>query len=147
MLTQTRALTKITASTWGASFARTRHVYPAVHRTATTFESTVWHAPSRTKDAKKKVCGKLQNRCLRIVAGAYKATPVEVPRAENMISPMKELRKGEKRSLKLGSTRMAEGPNKQSGELALCHDRVCGSSLGSNFVRPTVLVSRIESSV
>lgn len=99
MVTQTRALTKITTSTWGASFARTRHVYPAVYRTATTYESTVWHASSGTKDAKKRnvarILGVIQNRYLRIVAGVYKATSIEVLRAENMMSPVKELRRGE----------------------------------------------------
>ena len=91
MVTQTRALTKIAISTWGASFARARHVYLAVVRPAITYGSTVWYAPAGTKDARKEMAGKLevvQNRCLRIVAGAYKATPIEILQAKTMMPPM-----------------------------------------------------------
>lgn len=90
---QTCALTKIAASTWGASFLRARQVYSAMIRPAITYGSTVWHAPSNTKDAGKNTTEKLaiiQNRCLRVVAGAYKATPIEVLRAETMMPPMQE---------------------------------------------------------
>lgn len=41
MVTQTRALTKITTSTWGATFAKARHVYCAVVRPAITYGSTI----------------------------------------------------------------------------------------------------------
>ena len=81
MVTQTPALTKIATSTWAASFARARHVYLAVVCPAITHGSTVWYAPAGTEDVRKDMAGKLevvQNRFLRIVAGAYKATPVEV---------------------------------------------------------------------
>lgn len=84
-------LTKIATSTWRASFTRARHVYLAVIRPAITYGSTVWYAPAGTKDARKDMAGKLeimQNRCLRIVAGAYKATPIEVLQAETMLPPM-----------------------------------------------------------
>ena len=91
MVTQTRALTKIATSTWGALFAHARHVYLAVVRPAITYGSTVWYAPAGTKDARKNMAGKFevtQYRCSRIVAGAYKATPIEVLQAETMMPRM-----------------------------------------------------------
>lgn len=45
MIKQSMAPTKISASTWGAFFARARQVYTAVVRPAITYESTVWHTP------------------------------------------------------------------------------------------------------
>lgn len=93
MVTQTQALTKITVSTWRASFLRARHVYLAVIRPAMTYGLTAWHARLDIKDARKSVVEKLaviQNRCLRAVAGAYKATPIEVLHAETMIMPVQE---------------------------------------------------------
>lgn len=89
MVTQTRALTKLTASTWGATFAKARQVYCAVIRPAITYGLAVWHCPSAIKGAGKGNVDKLaviQNKCLRVVAGAYKATL----HAEAMVLPMKE---------------------------------------------------------
>lgn len=65
----------------------------AAVRPAITYGSTVWYAPSGVKDAEKGTAGKLeiiQNRCLRVVAGAYKAMPLEVIQAKPMIPPMQE---------------------------------------------------------
>lgn len=93
MVTQILALSKIATSAWGASFARARQVYSAVVRPAMTYGATVWHSPLGTKDARKGAVDKmviLQIKCLRIMAGAYKATPVEVLHAETLIPPMQE---------------------------------------------------------
>lgn len=93
MVKQTCALTKITASTWGATFARARQVYSAVVRPAMGYGSIVWHSPTGTKDARKNTVAKMevmQNKCLRTIAGAYRATPVEVLQAETLIPPIKE---------------------------------------------------------
>lgn len=49
MTKQTLALAKIATSTWGATFARARHVYTAVVRPAMTYGSAVWHAPKEVK--------------------------------------------------------------------------------------------------
>lgn len=91
MTTQTQALTKLTAPTWGATFMRARHVYSAVVRPAINYGSTVWHSPAGTKDAKKDTVGKfavIQNKCLRVIAGAFRAIPVEVLHAETMMPPV-----------------------------------------------------------
>lgn len=80
MINQTLALSKVCGSTWGAALGRTRHVYTAVVRPAITYGSTVWYERSSKKGTMPTwMNGKLnriQNRCLRTIAGAYKATPV-----------------------------------------------------------------------
>ena len=45
MTTQTNALLRTTASTWGATFASARQIYSAVIRPALSFGSAVWHLP------------------------------------------------------------------------------------------------------
>ncbi len=86
---QTGALTRIAASTWGASFTRARQVYSAVVRPALAYGAGVWHTPGR--DAARGLAAKLQpiqNRCLRVVAGAYKATPVRALETETYTPPL-----------------------------------------------------------
>lgn len=93
MVIQTCALTKIATSTWGVSFVLARQIYFTVIQPAIIYGSAIWHALSRTKDAKKNITEKLaiiQNRCLKVVAGAYKATLIEVLHAKTMIPPMQE---------------------------------------------------------
>ena len=83
------ALTKISTSTWGATLKRARRVYTAVIRPAMTYGSTVWHTPKEVK--KSAVSNKLaviQNKCLRAVTGAFRATPVAVLEAESHIPPI-----------------------------------------------------------
>ena len=90
MSTQTLALTKLTKSTWGASFANARHIYSAIIRPAWTYGSSVWFHPEGTKEAKKKIVQKMaviQNKCLRVIAGAYKATSIPVLEAETFVPP------------------------------------------------------------
>lgn len=60
MVTQTRALTKIAASTWGASFTQVRHVYSAVIRRAITYGLLIWHSPLGTKEAKRETKRKVE---------------------------------------------------------------------------------------
>lgn len=58
-----------------------------------TFGSALWHAPTGIKGARKDVTNKLavvQNKCLRLVAGAYKATPIDVLHAETIVPPVRE---------------------------------------------------------
>ena len=90
MVKQSMALTKISTSTWGASFARARQVYTAVVRPAMTYGSIVWHTP-KDVNRNKSITSNLaviQNRCLRTVAGAFKATPIPVLEAETHIAPI-----------------------------------------------------------
>lgn len=54
-----------------------------------TYGSSVWHTP---KDVKKSSStdklAVLQNKCLRTIAGAFKATPISVLEAETFIAPI-----------------------------------------------------------
>ena len=72
------------------SFARARQVYTAVVRPAMTYGSIVWHTP-KDVNRNKSITSKLaviQKRCLRTVAGAFKATPILVLEAETHIAPI-----------------------------------------------------------
>ena len=90
--TQIGALVRTTASTWGASFLRARQVYSAVVRPALAYGAVVWHTP--TKGPNGKVQGlaakleKIQNKCLRVVAGAYRATPIRSLETETFTPPI-----------------------------------------------------------
>ena len=91
MTRQTAALTRLTTSTWGASFAQAKRIYSAVVRPAITYGSSTWHTPSSEKGASKTMQRKLaviQNKCLRVVAGAFKATPIEALEKETHTPPM-----------------------------------------------------------
>lgn len=91
MTKQSLALSRISTSTWGATFAKARHVYTAVVRPAMTYGSAAWHLPaevgktSRTIESKMAV---LQNKCLRTVSGAFKATPIKALDAETPVAPL-----------------------------------------------------------
>lgn len=91
MTKQTLALAKITTSTWGATFTKARHVYTAVVRPAMTYGSLVWHAPKELKGLSKSAENRLavvQNKCLRLISGGYKATPVQALEAETFVPPI-----------------------------------------------------------
>lgn len=98
MVSQTRALTLLKASTWGASFARARHIYTAVIRPALTFGAPVWYDPEGSKDHRKgilKRMEKIQNKCLRIVTGAYRATNTKVVENEARVLPIETYMEGQ----------------------------------------------------
>ena len=84
------ALTKISISTWGASFTKSRRVYSAVVRPAMTYGSTIWHTPKDVKKSKTSTSklSIMQNKCLRTIAGAFKAMPIPVLEAETYIAPI-----------------------------------------------------------
>lgn len=89
MVSQSMALTKITTSTWGASFSKARQVYTAVVRPAMTYGSSVWHTPKHIqKSSSTEKLAVLQNKCLRTIAGAFKAMPIPVLEAETFITPI-----------------------------------------------------------
>ena len=46
MKTQVLALQRTTASTWGASMLKARHVYQAVVRSALSYRAALWHQPT-----------------------------------------------------------------------------------------------------
>ena len=64
----------------------------AAVRTVTIYGSAVWHMPKDATNKKLKTSTKkptvMRNRCLRTVAGAFKATPIPVLEAETFIAPI-----------------------------------------------------------
>ncbi len=86
---QVGALTRLTASTWGASFPRARQVYSAVVRPVLAYGAGIWHSPGT--NSARGLAAKLQptqNKCLRVVAGAYRATLVRALETETYIPPL-----------------------------------------------------------
>ena len=95
--TQINTLLCITASTWETTFTSTWQIYSAVIRSALFFESSAWHLfpfsdqETTTSHTAKGIAAKLtgiQNKCLRVVSGAYKATPIAALETETYIPPL-----------------------------------------------------------
>ena len=87
--TQAGALTRISASTWGATFVRSRLIYSSVVRPQLAYGASSWHSPGASKA--KGVTAKLQliqNKCLRTIAGAYRATPIATLETETYTPPL-----------------------------------------------------------
>lgn len=106
-----RALHCLSASTWGPTFGRARHIYQAVVVPAITFGSNVWHTPAGLPSARKWVhrkCEKIQNIGLRSVSGCFKATPARIMEKETAVPPME---------LKLSSLRAAYCARRDSARL------------------------------
>ena len=85
------ALSRLTKSTWGASFTKARQIYSAIIRPGMTHGSNVWHTPQETYNKGGKApeaLEKLQNQCLRIITGAYKSTRVQDLQREAEIAPL-----------------------------------------------------------
>ena len=89
METQMYALSRTTASTWGASTEKARHIYLAVVRPALSYGAALWHSPK--EKALSGPAGKLvkyQNQGLRQVLGAFKATPIRQLETEAYVPPL-----------------------------------------------------------
>ena len=78
---QYHALTALSDSSWGASFAMARLIYSAVLGPCLTYGSTIWAPLARyrtLRPAKRHWTGepleKIQQKCLRAVTGSFKAT-------------------------------------------------------------------------
>ena len=75
----------ITGSTWGATLDAGKQVYLKAVRPALTYGSLIWSRQVSlfrgTKGRAKKLQA-IQGRCLRVVAGAYRATATEALEAE-----------------------------------------------------------------
>lgn len=86
MSSQTFALTKVAASTWGDTLNQARQVYTAVACPAMTKGTALWHSPKGTRTKGLGTAAKLatlQNKCLRSTTGAYRATNIKVLEAES----------------------------------------------------------------
>lgn len=88
--TQQFALTKLAASTWGCSLARAREVYTKVIRSLIAYGAPAFHTPSRENKPRgiARDLATAQSRCLRVVAGAYRATPVRSLETETYVPPI-----------------------------------------------------------
>ena len=91
---QCRALTSLSGSTWGASFARARLIYSAVVRPCLTYGATIWAPLEGTlRPAKHQWIGepleRIQQKCLRTVTGAFKATSRRFLEKEAAIPPLR----------------------------------------------------------
>jgi hypothetical protein len=87
MATQVGALARISTSTWGATLTRSRMVYSSVVRPAMTHGAAIWHTPSAKPKGVAEKLSKIQNKCLRIVTGAYKAVPTRDLETESFLPP------------------------------------------------------------
>ena len=91
---QCRALTALSGSTWGASFAKARLIYSAVVRPCLTYGATIWAPLEGTlRPAKRQWIGepleRIRQQCLRAVTGAFKATPRQTRETEAAIPPLR----------------------------------------------------------
>lgn len=82
------ALTRTTASTWGATMLKARQLYIAVVRSAIGYAAYIWFTTGRRPGKRSTAVSKLaihQNQALRIVTRAYKATRVRQLETETFI--------------------------------------------------------------
>jgi len=89
--TQDFALSRIAAKTWGPSLAKAREVYTKCIRSAIAYGASSFHTPTTAGGRPKGIAtglAKAQNRSLRIVAGAYKATPIRHLESETFTPPL-----------------------------------------------------------
>jgi len=86
METQMCALTRLAASTWGCSLPRAREIYVKVIRAAISHGAGVFHNPKNPKVAK--ALETTQNKGLRTVMGAYRATPIRNLELEAYCAPL-----------------------------------------------------------
>ena len=95
MKTQRFALSGIAAMTWGPSLIRTRQIYISVIRSVLTYAASTFSTLDNTLGGAKRrgkgIVAKLeaeQNKCLRIVTGAYRSTPIKALEAEANCAPI-----------------------------------------------------------
>ena len=72
----------------GPTLLRARTVYTAVVRPAMIYAASMWHTPGDSPKGVVKKLQSVQNRCLRVVAGAYKATAAKVLEVETNVPPL-----------------------------------------------------------
>src|SRR6266498_1989522 len=73
----------------GCSLLRAREIYTKVIRSALLYGAGVWHYP--TEQRQKGIAKQLatnQSQCLRVVSGAYRATPVRFLEVETVTLPL-----------------------------------------------------------
>ena len=91
MKTQLQALTCLSASTWGLPLTQAQMVYGMVIRPAMTYGAIAWHQPqgiTGLHQGLNRTLAPYQNHCLRVITGAYQATPASTLEAETYIPPL-----------------------------------------------------------
>ena len=96
LATQSLALTRIAGSTWGSSLLRAREVYVKVIRPVIAYGAPAYHVPATTTATSAvprpsgiaKQLAVEQNRCLRVVTGGYRASPVRALEVEIHVPPI-----------------------------------------------------------
>ena len=85
------SITRLTKSTWGATFAKARQIYAAVVRPVLAYGCPVWFSLGDERANRNKLIYPLQtvqNKCLRTITGAYKTTNVQVLEHEASVPPL-----------------------------------------------------------
>src|SRR5579871_5042335 len=80
-------------ATWGATFRKSRLLYTAIIRPTLTYGCRIWGAGENGKPLAAKHIKRLegvQNKCLRVITGGYKRTPVRLLEREADIPPIAE---------------------------------------------------------
>jgi hypothetical protein len=86
MKTQTLAFRKLAAFAWETSVPKARQIYAVVIRNVLAYGLTAWHSINEGFKKSSKLLTPTQNRCLRIMSGAYKATPARYLESEMVVS-------------------------------------------------------------
>lgn len=87
--TQCLALHRLTGSTWGLPSRECRRIYIAVIRPAMAYMACAWYQPlSSQRSHLLKYLQTVQNDCLRVVLGAFRATPITTREALAFIPPL-----------------------------------------------------------
>lgn len=85
------ALSRITGSTWGLSFTKTRLLFNATIRAAFTHRGPIWSLGDTGEglpETTLKPLQTLQNKCARLISGAFKRTPTVALQKETGIPPL-----------------------------------------------------------
>ena len=81
------SLSRTSYSTWGLPVPTSRLVYTAILRSLLSYAVGVWFNPLR-KPANISSLIIFQNKCLRLIGGAFKATPVFLLESELFLLPL-----------------------------------------------------------
>ena len=87
------AIAKLAGSTWGGCLLSIRQIYEAIVIPQLTYCCSVWYSPHGTKNHRKWMLTALQTvqaRALRVVTGAFKATPRPALDIEANVIPIKQ---------------------------------------------------------
>jgi hypothetical protein len=90
MATQMLAFSKLAASAWGTSVPRARQIYAVIIRSVLAYGVPNWHKIGEDLKDLSKALTPTQNKCLRIMNGAYKAIPIRYLESE-MAMPLLDL--------------------------------------------------------